>query len=877
MTLHSLVKNYSSLLSNSTRITSYVIGCSLLLFSCKTKSSINSLTEIKGNWEFKQSDKTNWMPAKVPGTVHQDLLTNGIIKDPFVELNEDSIQWIEQKDWEYKTTFDVSKDQFAHENKELIFKGLDTYADVFLNDSLILTADNMFRSWEANCSKYLKEGKNSIRIIFKSPVKIGQEKLDKLGFLIPVQNEQAPKGKQNSVLTRKAAYHFGWDWGPRLVTSGIWQPILLKTWSNASIADVFLKQNKLTNELAEYTSEISVQATKDGEAEIKISVDDKSVASQKVSLKKGTNDLKLKFTINNPELWWCAGLGKQKLYQVKTSLVTNGAETDSKTTKLGVKSLKVIQKPDSAGKSFYVELNGVPVFMKGADYIPGDNLIPRVDSAKYNRVINEALDAHMNILRVWGGAVYEIDYFYDLCAEKGIILYHDFMFACSMYPGDKDFAKNVEIEAEQQVKRLRNYPNIMLWAGNNETLNGWHEWNFQQRFGYNDQQKDTLWKYYTTIFYEVLPKVVSKFDPEKLYWSCSPQSEHGKLQNPFSGDQHFWPVWFGDQPFTAYEQHPGRFISEYGFQSYPCINTLKKITTEENFQIKSKVLYKRQRSPMESLGKGCNGNDVIDRYMKREFKNPKDFESYVYVSQLLHAQAIKTAAEAHRRNRPYTMGSMYWQINDCWPTISWSTIDYYGNWKAGHYQARNSYENYLISLTPKNNNLNVFVVSDKLENKKADLILSVLDFNGKIIQNKVIPIEIIGNTSKLVLEQSISDILKSASKNEVYVKAILKTPHEIIAENNYFFVAHKDLKLPLPTVTYKITEKGTQEYSIELKTNVFAKNVYVYFDGIDTNLSSNFFDLDANSSKTVSFKIDKKVDLNSLNQKIKILTLAHTY
>ncbi len=865
------------LLPQKIKITLFLPLIFLSLISCKKNPPLaSSNTLLKSNWEFKQANKTEWMKASVPGTVHQDLMNNGVIKDPFLELNEYDVQWIENEDWEYRTKFIMTKDQLAHENKELLFKGLDTYADIYLNDSLILTADNMFRSWEANCSNLLKEGNNELRILFKSPVRIGQEKLNKLGFLIPVQNEQAPKGNQNSVFTRKAAYHFGWDWGPRLVTSGLWQPVFLKTWSKAKIKDVYLQQKSLSKEVANYTAHIEINASKEGEASLEISVDGKTLENQKASLKKGINTVSVDVVIDNPELWWSAGLGNQKLYEVKTNLIWEGTEIDSKVNRLGIRTLNIIQKPDSLGKSFYVELNGVPVFMKGADYIPGDNLIPRVDSAKYNRVINEALAANMNILRVWGGAVYEIDYFYDLCAEKGIILYHDFMFACSMYPGDNAIAENIRLEAEEQVKRMRNYPNIMLWAGNNETLNGWHEWNFQQRFGYNDAQKDTLWKYYTRVFYDILPSVIKKYDPEKLYWSCSPQSEHGKLQNPFSGDQHFWPVWFGDQPFTAYEKQPGRFISEYGFQSYPCINTLKKITTQDQFNIKSEVLHKRQRSPMESLGKGCNGNDVIDRYMKREFKTPKDFEAYVYVSQLLHAQAIKTASEAHRRNKPYTMGSMYWQINDCWPTISWSTVDYYGNWKAGHYQARASYQDFLISTVQQDQTVKIYVVSDKLQNTASTLQITTFDFLGKEIFKESVNIDIPANASKVFFEKKIQELIAGKKKEEVYLHIELSQQGKLLAENNFFFVAHKSLALSQPKVTAKITKSG-DSYNINIKTDVFAKNVYVYFDGLDANLTDNFFDLNAQTEKTVSFKNTDNISVEDLNKKIKILTLANTY
>jgi beta-mannosidase len=764
----------------------------------------------------------------------------------------------------------------SQDNKALHFKGLDTYADVYLNDSLILTANNMFRSWEADCNGLLKEGDNELKIIFKSPVKIGQQKLDKLGFLIPVQNEQVPKGKQNGVFTRKAAYHFGWDWGPRLVTSGIWQPVYLKAWSNARIKDVYLKQNNLSKEAANYTSNIEIESTKETEGSIEISIDGNKIKNEKIKLKKGFNNLSINITIDKPELWWSAGLGKPRIYKVKTSLVFDGKEIDSKESKLGVRTLRVVQKPDSLGKSFYVELNGIPVFMKGANYIPGDNLIPRVDSSKYKRVINEALAANMNILRVWGGAIYETDYFYDLCAENGLILYHDFMFACSLYPGDDEMAENVRLEAEEQVKRLRNYPNIMIWAGNNEILNGWHEWDYQKRFGYNDQQKDTLWKYYSRIFYDVLPNAVKKYDPEKLYWSCSPQSDNDKLQNPYSGDQHFWTVWFGEKPFSAYEEQPGRFISEYGFQSYPSINTLRKIAKQKDLAMNSEVLLKRQRSPMEWLGEGMNGNHMIDRYMNKEFKKTKDFESYVYVSQLLHAQAIKIASEAHRRNKPYTMGTLFWQINDCWPTISWSSIDYYGNWKAAHYQARNSYKEVMLSLIQKDNVVKAYVVSDRLKNTSAKLKINAYDFYGNSLFKDSIQIEVPANSSKVFLEKKISELIRDKKKEEVYLHLELLENGNLIAENYFFFVPHKSLALPVPKVEYKISKSGNV-YTVKVKTDYFAKNVYVYFEDFDANLSENFFDLDSRNERTLTFESKENMSVDDLNKKIKVLTLAQTY
>ena len=635
------------------------------------------------NWMFRQAGTETWYPAEVPGHVHTDLMKNLLIPDPFIGTNELDVQWVENEDWEYFSHFQINSSQLQHDRINLTFEGLDTYADIILNDSLILQTDNMYIPWIVDVKKYLRVGENVLQVYFHSPVLKGQEKLNSHPHLIPSSNESKPVGHQTSVFTRKAQYHYGWDWGPRLVTSGIWRPVTLQFWSGARINDIYYKLDSLSKHSADYSIELSVESVNDIDAELTIRMANKTT-SHKVYLKQDNNNFTITRSIKDPILWWPNGSGGQKMYDIEIILTQSNQILDRENEKIGVRKVDVIQKPDSLGSSFYVQINDTPIFMKGANYIPGDFFNVRA-SNRYEQVIQNAVEANMNMLRVWGGAIYENDKFYNLCDSNGILIWQDFMFACCMVPGGNQHIQNIKEEAESNVKRLRNHPSLALWCGNNESLTGWREWNWQDTYSLHGKDSVAVWETYDQVFHKLLPHVVDSLDPGRFYWSSSASSGFGDLQNPNTGDQHEWGVWFGQMPYQRYKENAGRFISEYGLQSLPEINTIQKFdSTITDWKIETTALNFRQRSKMPWISKNFTGFDMMEYYINKYFFSPENIEDFIYLSQLNQALGLTNAIHSHRRNKPYTMGSLYWQIDDVWPTVSWSSVDYFGNWKAAH-------------------------------------------------------------------------------------------------------------------------------------------------------------------------------------------------
>ncbi|HUO03013.1 MAG TPA: hypothetical protein VMU31_09555, partial [Rhizomicrobium sp.] len=487
--------------------------------------------EVSGPWQFREAGLGEWLAATVPGTVHTDLLANGKIPDPFYRTNERDLQWIDKKDWEYRTTLTLDAAALAHTHLELCFDGLDTCADVFLNDMPVLTADNMFRRWTADIKPHARTGANALRVLFHSPVKEGLKRLRAAGYPLPAVDDWSEIGglgdTKISMMLRKAAYHYGWDWGPRFVTSGIWRKVSLRAWSGARIADLTIVQNKVTAAKADLTARFEIVADQAGPAVIALtSPTDPAVGARaNIQLKPGLNIGETHVSIAKPKLWWSNGLGEPHLYEFTGRLATANAGDHAHVT-AGLRTIRLAQKPDADGASFNVELNGVPVFMKGANYIPNDNFLPRVTPAIYERRVRSAADTHMNMLRVWGGGIYEDDVFYDLCDRHGILVWQEFAFACLMYPGDPEFLDNVRAEAVDNIRRLRNHACIALWVGNNEIDTAWQNdvpdggWGWKQE--YNQAQRDQLWATYKTIFYHILPDAAAANDPSRFYWPSSP-------------------------------------------------------------------------------------------------------------------------------------------------------------------------------------------------------------------------------------------------------------------------------------------------------------------------------------------------------------------
>ncbi|PID93657.1 MAG: beta-mannosidase [Bacteroidetes bacterium] len=831
---------------------------------------------LDGEWEFKQLDSTTWMPATVPGTIHTDLMENGVIEDPFYRLNEQEVQWVDKVDWEYKTTFKIDERYLQNDAIKLHFDGLDTWATVYLNGVRILQADNMFYQWEVAVKALLKEGKNTLRILFHSPINKGLELREALGYELPgAENDQSQRGGTGDlktvVFSRKAQYHFGWDWGPRLVTGGIWQPVYLTAHNTAQIQQVQFHQKSLTEEKATLDIHIQVESFEEENVAVAIFRGDAIVAEKSFDLTTGTNGLTLPITLKNPEWWWPNGLGTPHLYDFKITLNKNNRTIDRTYESIGLRTIALVQEPDEEGSSFYFKVNGRPLFMKGANYIPQDIFLPRVSPEDYEHLIQSAAAANFNMLRVWGGGIYEQELFYDLCDQYGILVWQDFMFACAMYPGNPAFLTNVEKEARQNVQRLRNHPCIALWCGDNEILSAWNRWGWKETVIEHQGEAiaDTIWKAYDTIMHEILPAIVKKHDPERPYWGSSPSAGLGQLENGKSGDNHYWGVWWAKEPFEKYKEEIPRFMSEYGFQSFPELNSVKNYTQPEDWDIESAVMRSHQRSSI--------GNGTIKEYMERDYRTPKDFPLFLYVNHVLQAEGIRTAMEAHRRHMPHCMGSLYWQLNDCWPVASWSGIDYYGQWKALHYFAKKAFNTVLVSPDLDTlDNVTIHLVSDLPEPQKAILTWKLVDFEGNIRKKAKRDITIPANSAQRFFKTPAKQLLPdSLRQNHLLAVTVEDMEGNPLSKNILYFDRPKNLALPQPGITWT-AKKKEETLLITIQAQRLAKNLYLQAE-MEGDFSDNYFDLLPGEERTLTFTPDNRFSEAKATKGITLISMVDSF
>lgn len=805
-----------------------------LIIACATPE--NNLPEkqfLHENWQFKNIEDSVWLPASVPGNVFTDLLDNHLIPHPFVSNNEMEVQWVSKKSWEYKTAFSLDKKTLSKMNKILHFEGLDTYASVYLNGNLLLETNNAFRHWQVDVSSVLSE-KNVLKIIFFPTASFENNEKEKLNYTLP---------EGNRIFTRKAQFQYGWDWGPKLNTSGIWKDIYLESYNNIKTENVYIKQKDLTDETANLIAEIEVNSFENEKVSIEVLVNNLSVKSEGFRLKSGKNKIEIPFNISHPKRWWTHNLGEPYLYDISILVKHNQKIVDSFFLKKGLRTIELVTEKDDKGETFYFKLNGEPVFIKGANYIPQNSFQNWVTNSHYEKLLNDVVEANMNMLRIWGGGIYENDVFYELCDKKGILVWQDFMFACAMYPGDEAFLENVTQEAIDNVKRLRNHSSIALWCGNNESSEGWHRWGWQD--SRSESEKVEIWSNYLKIFDSILPNIVNELT-DIPYWESSPKFGRGDARYKTEGDAHDWWIWHDGHPFENLEKNVPRFMSEFGFQSFPSYEAIRYINSNDSISITSKAFKTHQ--------KHSRGFDIIAEYMQRDFPAPKNDEDYVYMSQLLQAYGIGKGIEAQRRAKPYTMGSLYWQLNDCWPVVSWSSIDFFGNWKALHYQARHSFKDLLISFEKKDENLKVFVVNDLLEPKTGILELKIMDFAGNILWQSHKEIIVEKNNSAVVAEIPLSEY--KAVENRIVITANFEDE-----ESLFYLVKPKDLALKKLEITKTIhpTENG---FNIELSSETLQKNVFLYSD-VKGHFSDNYFDLLPNRTKTIHFRTenDKMPDI----------------
>lgn len=794
---------------------------------------------INGQWSFRQAGQPEWKPVTAPVSAHTALLQNNMIEDPFFRANEEKLQWIEQEDWEFQMVFTVDDALLQHKHIEMIFRGLDTYAQVYLNDSLILEADNMFRRWTVDVKKWLQSGENRLHFYFESPVKKVAAAWDQLGY-------QLPGGIRT--MTRKAQFHYGWDWGPRFAGCGILHLPELQAWNDLLIENVYITPQSLSPDRAKMVARIRYRSdVTDAVTFIAREGKRKSIEERKLQI--GVNEDSISFEVSNPKLWWCNGMGEPNLYDFIIEIKKGARSIERIDVRTGIRTIELVKEKDGQGESFYFRLNGKPVFAKGANYIPQDIFQDRVRPEQYRRLMDDVVSANMNMLRVWGGGIYEDELFYQLCDARGIMVWQDFMYACAMYPGGR-FLKNAAAEALEQLERLRHHPSISLWCGNNENNEGWHNWGWQMQF--NEAQRAQVWRDYQLLFNELLPTYVERNGGGVPYWESSPRYGRANPKSHTEGDSHYWGVFIDEQPFDAYNKKVPRFMSEYGFQSFPEWRTIQSYTLPEDRELESKVMLTHQKHP--------RGNAIIADYIKRDYRPARDFEHFVYLSQLVQAEGIRIGIEAHRRNKPYCMGSLYWQLNDVWPVTSWSSRDYYGRWKALHYYAREAFNPLGLMPVLEGDLLRLYAANDTPEPLNGDLYVRVLAFDGtKLDDITALDITVPTDSSRMIWQGAVKTLLKQQKPENVVVEWIFKDRTGKILNRRLFYLAPPK-KLNLAKAPIRITvAQANDGYILNLSCDSLAKNVMIQTDA-DGFFTDNYFDLLPGERKSVLFKTDRIIE-----------------
>lgn len=816
---------------------------------------------LSGDWQFFYDD--GLLPATVPGCVHTDLIENGLLDDPFYRDNEQKQFWIGERDWHYQRTFTVDEAFLRQDRVMLVCQGLDTLATVSINGHVIAKTDNMYRTYEWDVKSYLKVGNNQIDVLLASPMAYVRQKRDQGGTLdswgVPPAHHISDIG-----WIRKEPCNFGWDWGPKLITSGIWRDIELIGFSAGRLTDVLILQEHSAN-YVDLTVHVTAEQISDSlEARVKVSFAGETLyQSDDLPLESGV--LSIDYRVENPALWWITGWGEQPLYDVDVELVQSGETIDTGHKRIGLRELKLERHPEEAGESFFFSCNGKPFFAKGANWIPLTPYPHVVDEAQYRKLIQAAKDANMNMLRVWGGGIYEPDIFYDLCDEYGIAVWQDFMFACSTYPSfDDDFMANVEAEARDNVRRIRHHASLALWCGNNEVEQGMSD---------NQWTRSMSWEHYARLFDDLLGGVVKELDPQRDYWPGSPHTpvvDREDWMNPHYGDTHLWFVWHRKEPFEWYRTRPDRFISEFGFQSFPPIETITEFALPSDYNITSYIMEYHQRSGI--------GNSTIIHYMLDWFKLPNSFEGTVVLSQILQAMAMKYAVEHWRRNMPYTMGTLYWQFNDVWPAPTWSSLDWHGNWKALHFMAKRFYAPLLVSglENPETGTVEIHVTSDLLNEQSVIVEWAVTDVETgeKLNVRDAQALIIAPNSSQCVHTLNLANELSDFGDRDLIVWLKLIVDGEVVSRNTTFFARPKHLMLSNPVIDVAIEALEPNRFNLIVTSSAPALYVWLTFSG--GVLSDNFFDLQAQSPVMIELITPEQMTLDDVRHNLTIASLTDT-
>ncbi len=827
---------------------------------------MQSLSLATAAWRFRDCSTKSWLPATVPGCVHTDLLNAGKIPDPFWGVNETGLQWIEERDWEYKTTFTASAALLAEEVVELIADGLDTVATVTLNGQEIARTENMFISFRWDVKSLLRAGKNELTIRFGSA----------MAYIRSHRTEHAPREINDPVggctRIRKQQCQFGWDWGPRFVTAGIWRDIRLEAWSANRLESVRVSQTHATD--GSVTLALTPELVRtDAKATTRW-----KLALGEVTVASGTGTV---VVVKNPQLWWPSGQGDQPLYRLEVTVASaDGSPIGHWQKRIGLRTIALDRHKDQWGESFQFLVNGRAIFAKGANWIPAHTFVTTLDRERYARDLRAAVAANMNMVRVWGGGIYESEDFYDLCDELGLLVWQDFMFGCTMYPGDDTFVASVEAEAVSNIKRLRHRASLALWCGNNEV------W----AINCHDLVKPEFAAYrraYDRVFHEALPPLVADLDGTTPYWPASPWRGDTAADHPageIRGDTHYWDVWHARHAVKDYEKWSFRFVSEFGMQSYSSPATNATFCPPEDDNVFGPV--------MENHQKNRAGNQIILDYVSRRYRFPKGQDALIYLSQLNQAYCMQTGVEHYRRLMPRCMGALYWQLNDCWPVASWSSIEFTGRWKALQYLSRRFFAPALVSAhipgdegaiignyrTSTVREVHLHTSYDAPTAANGVLRWNVFHLDGRSLLQGKKTVALKPGESAKQQTLDLESLLKKHSRDSLYVRFALEVGGATVSEDTAFLTPPRFLALPKAkkiAAAIKLTSPKSAE--LTFKSPVFQHRFAFDFAGIDFHAADNFFELYPNESKRVTVTFDKPVTLARLKKTLAHHSLADTY
>ena len=819
------------------------------------------IQSLNGLWQLRQAGSAEWLAGQVPGDVHTALLAAGRIPDPFVADSEKRVQWVAETDWEYRWVFTPEPELLHHQTIFLTCAGLDTLAEVRFNGRALGNTANMFRQYSWDVKALLQAGENELVVRFSAPVEYIRSRQQEKRL---TGGGDIPGGPH----LRKAPYQWGWDWGPKLPPIGIWKDIYLEGFDAVRLADVRLRQQHAGGAVT-LSAGVTTERWQDGDcrAVMEVTAPDGRDWQAEAALEGLETAARLEVPIQDPQLWWPNGYGSQPLYAVRVALYRGNELCDRRDYQVGLRTIALRQEPDAWGESFTFVVNGVPLFAKGANWIPADSFPTRIRSEQLESLLGSAAAASMNMLRVWGGGLYEEERFYDLCDRYGLLVWQDFTFACGIYPDAEEFFENVRLEAIQNVRRLRHRACLAIWCGNNEMEQGWAEWGWNRP---NDPANQRLKAAYDRMFHQLLPDICAAEDPDRLYWPSSASSgiPFAEPSSQQRGDVHYWDVWHKRQPFTAYRSQYPRFMSEFGFQALPPLETIRTYAGRPDWNMTSYIMEHHQRSG--------SGNGLIISQMTDMFRMPKDFPALVYLSMVLQAEGIRYGVEHWRRNCERVSGTLYWQLNDCWPVASWSSLDYFGRWKALHYAARRFYAPLLLSIEDSGLRMGVHVTSDHTTAWQGQVRWRLETLGGAVLDLGKQAVQAAPLADTTVCELDFSAQVSDESCRWVVFICELWQGEERLAVRMATFVPNKHLELVEPGLAAHVRLEGDR-LVFELAAQSLARFVELRLDGVDVVFSDNYFDLPAGSRASVDCPLPAGLTLEAARAALCVRSLYDSF